>query len=225
MALTGKRKVKAAFTLAELLVVLAIMGLLFVLALPMFGTLTVQSRLEAAANAVHSAAKMARQYAVAHHQPTYLVFNEGQTGDEAAYRAYAVFSINVHTNARPVPQAAGYFATGWEHLPAGVVFDPFAGGTTNIFNPTADQWNGALSKRNELRIGNEVFIVQGFSPEGASGSASHFIFLAEGFTDGGRPVVHAPGAGKQIRFSTLGKSRIVDVVYDSDGMLHTAGAE
>ncbi len=209
------------FTLAELLVVLAIVGILVAIALPALTSITGESKLDAAANAVHSAAKLARQHAIAHDQPTYLVFHDDQsTADpNLAYRAYAVFTINIHTNVLPVPQSAGEFLTGWETLPAGVVFDAVSDPADNLFviNEGAG-WNGALSERNELRIGNTTHVVAGFSPKGETTTSTYWtrrLLLTEGFYDNGT-IVPAKKTGKEIKIDMHGRSIIVDILY-TDG--------
>lgn len=196
------------FTLAEMLVVIALIGLLFALVLPALDSITNASKLDAAANAVHSTSKLARQYALSHAQPTYLVFHNDRA-------AYAVFSINIHTN--PVTQAEGYFLMPWEPLPAGIVFDDTSGGADNMFavSETAN-WDGAISKNNLLKIQGTTYIVQAFDPMGKSGSASHWIHIAEGFYTSDGLQRTAP-RGKQIQFSISGKSRIIDIRYaDND---------
>lgn len=211
------------FTLAELLVVLAIVGILFAIALPALTSITGQSKLGAAANAVHSAAKLARQHAIAHNQPTYLVFHDDQsTADpNLAYRAYAVFTINIHTN--PIDQSAGHFLTGWETLPAGVVFDPVSNIRSNLFDIGTESWQGGLNRNNELRIGSSTYIVFGFKPSGEAASATHHILVAEGTVANGQPTVFSPGQGKLIHFSTIGTSKIMDSVYGEDGEFNLVG--
>lgn len=207
------------FTLAELLVVVAIAAIMFTIALPSFVNLAGTSKLDSAASAVHAAAKLARQYALTHNQPTYLVFHDDQsTADpNLAYRSYAIFTINTHTNAVPVPQSAGYFLTDWETLPAGVVFDDAAGGTYNMFSvSTGATWLGAISKNNELKIQGASYVVLGFKPTGKAGSTTHWIYLAEGFYNNGQ-IQHAAKQGKQIRFDMTGKSQILDIVYNEAG--------
>ncbi|MDF7809173.1 prepilin-type N-terminal cleavage/methylation domain-containing protein [Pontiellaceae bacterium B12219] len=208
------------FTLAELLVVIAIMGALFLIALPALTHITGQTKLEAAANALHSAAKTARQYAVANGQPAYLVLNSGETDSALAYRAYAVFTINIHT---PVISATnGYFIKGWEALPSGIVLDPL-NGTENIFDRGSDDWQGGLNSNNQLKIDGATYVVCGFSPNGEASSASQQIHLAEGAIVGGQPNIYTPGNGKQIHFSTQGKSKIRDTRYDEAGELKILG--
>ncbi|MEE9368110.1 MAG: prepilin-type N-terminal cleavage/methylation domain-containing protein [Pontiella sp.] len=211
------------FTLAELLVVIAIIGIMFAIVLPSLDSITGQSKLDGAANAVHSAAKLARQYAVSKNQPTYLVFNEGQTDSNLAYRAYAVFTINIHTNLPgptiAVPQESGYFMTEWEVLPTGIVFD----NTThqqvpeNILIATAKTWNGALNKNNLLHIQGSTYKVLGYKPSGKIGSNTHWIFLAEGLYNSDGVLVRSSDQGKQIHYDTTGRSRINDTLYDTNG--------
>ncbi len=203
------------FTLLELMAVVALIGILLAIALPAFNAIGGSSRLEAAANEVHAAANLARQYALSRNQPTYLLFNEGQENPDLAYRAYALFTINTHTN--PVDQAAGEFIAGWQLLPEGVVFDPYAGGSDNLFSVSEGAaWNGAIGKNNQLSIQGIDYIVHGYKPTGEAGSTTHWIFLAEGFFDGTR-LQHTSVQGRQIRFGITGQSRILDIRYGSDG--------
>lgn len=213
------------FTLAELLVVISIIGIMFLVALPSLTSLAGQSKLDGAANAVHSAAKMARQFALANNQPTYLVFHDAQstTNHNLAYRSYAVFTINIHTN--PVTQAAGYFLTDWEMLPTGVVFDDLAGSDTNVFQISeGDEWDGAFSKNNLLHIRNDDYIAFGFKPSGKAASATHHIHLAEGSIANGQPFTTSK-QGKQIQFATIGASKIMDYIYGENGNIRILGEE
>jgi prepilin-type N-terminal cleavage/methylation domain-containing protein len=209
------------FTLAELLVVIAIMGALFLIVLPAITNITGQTKLEAAANALHSAAKAARQHAVANNQPAYLVLNSGETDPALAYRSFAVFTINIHS---PIISATnGYFIKGWESLPTGIVMDPFVNSADNIFDAGGDDWQGGLNSNNRLKIEGETYVVCGFSPNGETGSASQQIHLAEGSVVDGQPKIYTPGNGKQIHFTTQGKSKIRDTRYDESGEFRILG--
>lgn len=209
------------FTLAELLVTIGIVGLLFAISLPALVGIAGQSRLEGAANAVHSAAKMAQQHATSQKQPTYLVFNDDQssTNDTLAFQSYAIFTINIHTNISPIPQSAGTFILDWQPLPTGIVFDPVINASTNLFSVSSTKWNGGLNKNNELKIGNQSFIVKGFKPNGSAASKTHFIHLTEGFVAHGEPIIPPTGHGKQIRFDTSGKSMITDYTFNKSGII------
>jgi len=204
------------FTLAELLVVIAIIGILFTIVFPSLNTITGQSKLDGAANAVHTAATLAREYAITHNQPTYIVFNEGQTDSNLAFRAYAVFTINIHTNVIPVPPAAGFFIRDWDILPSGIVFDDQSDADKNLFNVNyAAGWNGALSEHNELKIQGNTYVVAGFTPKGRMSTEQYWtrrLLLAEKHynPNGGRQ-------GKEIRFDLNGRSKIIDLTYDENG--------
>jgi len=210
---------QSGFTLAELLMAIVIIGIMFAIALPSLTSLTGQSKLDSAANAVHSAAKLARQFAVTHNQPTYLVFNEGQTGSNLAYRAYSIFTINIHsrpTGSASVPREAGSFLKEWELLPAGIVFDDQSDSLNNLFNVDySAEWNGALSEQNELRIDGADYVVAGFSPKGATSITRTWnrrLLIAEEFYNpaGGRQ-------GKEIQLDVYGSGKITDLVYDEGG--------
>ncbi|MDF7825577.1 type II secretion system protein [Pontiellaceae bacterium B12227] len=211
------------FTLAELLVVITIIGILFAIALPALNRMSGQSGLEAAANTVHAAAKLARQHAVAHKQPTYLVFHDTQSDPALAYQSYAVFTINIHNP--PVTQSDGYFIKDWERLPAGIIFDPNVAASDNIFSVSSETWQGGLNDNNELLIDGVSYVIQGFKPNGEAASASAQIYLAEGAVSAGRLTVYTPGPGKQIRFRTFGNSAITDGRYDENGNLTVFGED
>ncbi|MDF7800474.1 prepilin-type N-terminal cleavage/methylation domain-containing protein [Pontiellaceae bacterium B1224] len=215
-----RRQAKAAFTLAELLVVIAIIGIMLAIAIPMLANISGETPLEAAAHSVHSAAKMARQHAVANKQPAYLVFHDEFTDPELAYRAYAVFTIDIHSP--PVQASDGYFIKDWEILPVGVVFDPDINPSENLFNVSgAEGWEGGLNKNNLLKIEgvSAPLVVCGFKPSGEVASATHQIHLAEGAVINGQPRITVPGGGQQIHFTTLGKSRLLDTRYEDSGQL------
>ena len=93
----SKSQRNTAFTLIELLVVISIMGLICAITFPALTHSKGTARLDAAADTLHAAVKLARQYAISYNQPTYLVLSEGQQNIDHAYRAFAVFTINIHT--------------------------------------------------------------------------------------------------------------------------------
>ena len=219
MRLKEQMGTRKGFTLAELLVVIAIIGIMFLIALPIFGNLAGQSKLEAAANKVHSAAKLARQYARANNQPTYLVFHNTDTTDDTAlqYRSFAVFSIN--TLATPVTQDDGYYISDWDILPDGIVFDTDSSdGQNNVF-VEGSNWEGGFGRKNRLNIGGKDYTVLGFKPKGFQrNDRINDIFLSEGFYDaGGNLVAPKPRNGARVRVDNMGDSRITDIAYDEEG--------
>jgi len=209
----------AGFTLAELLVVVAIIGIMFLVALPVFSNLAGQSKLEAAANQVHSAAKLARQYARANNQPTYLVLHTADSTDDTdlQYRSFAVFSID--TQATPVTQDDGYYITDWEILPEGIVFDIESTDDLNNVFVEGSAWEGGFGRHNRLDIQGKAYTVLGFKPKGFQRKDRvNDIFLTEGFYDaGGSLVAPTPRNGARIRVDSMGDSRITAIVYDAEG--------
>ncbi len=209
-------KPAAGFTLAELLMAIAIIGILFVIALPVLTNISGLSKLDAAANSVHSATQLARQFAITENQPTYLVLNEGQIDSNLAFRAFAVFTINIHTNVTPIPQEAGYYLKKWERLPEGVVFDDQSSFSNNLFAVDySDKWNGAFNEQNELKIQDNTYVVVGFSPTGQSATSLNHkrrLLIAEEFYNpaGGR-------LGKEIQMDLQGRGFVTDIIYDENG--------
>jgi|GEM_PF-6299101 len=208
------------FTLAELLVVMIIIGIMFIVALPAFMNIAGPSKLDAAAGALQAAIKLARQHAIANSQPTYLVFHTDASTDDPnlAFRSYAVFTIDTH---KPnVSQADGTFITDWETLPAGLVFDAQSAQSENLFIPTSASWNGGLSQNNRLYIDGVTYSVIGFIPRGKTTTFPYWtrrLLLTEGtYIDG--MLRHTSVQGKEVRLERHGNSSIVDVLY-TDGEL------
>lgn len=117
------RRERGAFTLVELLAVIAIMAILLVIAAPLLGT-SASRNLNAAAAPLAATLRLARQLAVAQNQWVWVVFPDDEpslySGDPGevvkAYRAYAVVSSN---------RASGKveYVGEWKYFPAGVYID------------------------------------------------------------------------------------------------------
>jgi prepilin-type N-terminal cleavage/methylation domain-containing protein len=211
----GELKKRSGFTLAELLVTIAIIGIMCVIALPALTNITGQSKMDGAANAVHSAVKLAQQYASAHNQPTYLAFHTDQTDSNLAYRAYSVFTIDIHTN--PVTQAAGKYLTDWEILPDGIVFNNTAAESlNNIFLNNESTWHGGFGANRTLKIGADSYPVVAFGPKGTRSKHDNAndIYLASGFYNRDGQLVLTSQQGECIRVDSRGNSRITPTVYD-----------
>ncbi|MDH3982389.1 MAG: prepilin-type N-terminal cleavage/methylation domain-containing protein [Kiritimatiellaceae bacterium] len=204
------------FTLAELLVSITIITLLFAITLPSLVGIAGQSKLDGAAHAVHSAARLARQYAITHNQPAYLVFHDSQSNPDLAYRAYAVFTINMHSNL--IDQSSGYFLTEWEMLPSGVVFDNRTSeNLNNIFLPSSQSWAGGFNRYRRLFIDPITVPALGFKPRGTQQrDYNNDIHLAEGFYKD-EMFIRTSGYGIHIRVDNMGESHLSTMVYGEQG--------
>lgn len=140
------RRMKRGFTLVELMVVMAIAGVLMMLAMPAFTGISGSAALNGAANELNAVLKQARQNAMTNSEITYVVFPESsslvlnpggtsidcsQDGDEpVANRSYMVFSAK-----RRFDGTGAYDfkrLSNWYHLPQDVVFFT-TGGNNNVF--------------------------------------------------------------------------------------------
>ncbi|MCO5044344.1 MAG: prepilin-type N-terminal cleavage/methylation domain-containing protein [Kiritimatiellae bacterium] len=113
------RGARGGFTLIELLVVVAIMAVMIAIALPRFEDIGRGSKMRAAINELRATIALARQWAVANREDTFLVFPDDQNAvysglstneHKKALRSYAVYS-----------RSRGYLKD-WTYLPNGVYF-------------------------------------------------------------------------------------------------------
>lgn len=143
---------KSGFTLIELLVVVAIIGVLFAIAMPVFGNAGRKDTYRAAQQ-VATTLRLARQHAIATRQWTFVIFpNRDGTyvtdpkalnNIKKCLRSYAVVAVTNNmdkwrSNADEGPVVNGNDSTGkmyfefvsdWKYLPEGVYFDDTAPGS------------------------------------------------------------------------------------------------
>lgn len=230
-----ERKRRGGFTLTELLVVLGLMGAMFFIALPALDNITGASKLDAAANAVHSAVSLARQYAITYNQPTYVLFHDNfsSTNDaNLAFRSYAVFTIKLNNENAQITEDDGYFIREWETLPPGIVFDweayeiPINAANSNPRNVfqinTIRSWDGGFAQNNLLKVDGVDYPVIAWFPEGRI-APSRWIFLAEGFyedIESEEPILQLTSRQcKEIRIYDKGRMTLTDLMYDEAGDL------
>ena len=141
---------KSGFTLIELLVVVAIIGVLFAVAIPVFGNAGRKDTYRAAQQ-VATTLRLARQHAISKRQWTFVIFpNRDGTyvtdpkalnNIKKCLRSYAVVAVTNNmdswrSNADEGPVVNGVmkfeFVSDWKYLPEGVYFDDSAAGKSGL---------------------------------------------------------------------------------------------
>jgi prepilin-type N-terminal cleavage/methylation domain-containing protein len=208
------------FTLTELLLVIALIGMLLATTLPALHTLTGSHQLDAAANALHTSLKTARQYALTHRQPTYLLFKDhiSEADPDTAFKSFAIFTINI--NGATITQKDGYFLQSWNTLPDGIVFDAECLGISNVFEVVSGRsWNGAIGQRNALKVGEHTYPVFGIYPSGnRAGDTTQIISICEGFYHPGTwRLQRTSRQNRSIRVEQSGHSTLQKRLYNNQG--------
>lgn len=164
-----------AFTLAELLVVIAVMGIVIAISIPAFQGIGRGAGMRAATVQVKTTLGLARQWAITHRQRTYVVFPTWYSGMSSnsykACRAYGVFAVT------DLATGSGYYAKDWTFLPPGVVFNTDGTLSATVFANSCLTNVPFPSAGSPQRLMNVV----AFKPDGAGGRVGDYrVYLAEG---------------------------------------------
>lgn len=172
------------FTLIELLTVIAIVGILLVLAIPAFNSLGKASKMQAGVRQISNALNLARQYAITHRTTTRVVFPHDATGSrpEWAYRAFSIIASNrtlvEYTRQNGLANPGTFcweYISKWEVLPEGIVL---SNSVNTLLGPEAFPFPGTSNT-----LAGTLTYIQ-FGPTGAAFSSDRTkrqIFLGEGF--------------------------------------------
>ncbi len=116
---TARLRSSSGFTLAELLIVIGIMAIMFAIAVPRFDDIGRGGKMRAAVNELRSTLALARQWAIANREDVFVVlpddFAAVYSGLSTNEYAKALRSYAVYTRSR------GYIKD-WAYLPLGIYF-------------------------------------------------------------------------------------------------------
>lgn len=141
-SITWRAARKYGFTLAELLAVLVIMGILIAAVVPSLSGLTRSASQRSATLQVRATLVQARQFAISRRITTSVLFPTQGNNTNTGNRAIAVYA-SVSPN--------GYFVTDWQFMPPGVVLTTTNLGTV-IWDPMIFQ-NGYQTQPNIIYTG------------------------------------------------------------------------
>lgn len=210
------------FTLVELLVVVAIMGMLLVLALPAFETMGRRS-LSTVSPGLISTLRLARQHAITHRQYVWVVFPDkdalNYTGAEVnmALRAYAVIAGD--SDNKPAE-----YISEWRYLPQGIYFNPDTALNNNVFKSYDSSGATAYFPfPNDKANKDHNLPAILFKPNGRS-----YLFGGSGWSDYGRADVHwynavmtvDTNAGTLGALQTTGHTSLALRVFNKTGQVY-----
>jgi prepilin-type N-terminal cleavage/methylation domain-containing protein len=117
------RRIGAAFTLVELLVVIAVMLILLVMAVPAFNGIGRGTALNGAGNSVSNLVYLARQNSLAKNALTAVIL-PGASGTDADFHAFALYEAVPHADGTPITTADWKPLGAWQTLPVSVIVEP-----------------------------------------------------------------------------------------------------
>lgn len=178
----GNRRAKA-FTLIELLAVIAIIAVLMSVTMPAFLNMGKGSALRSAQTQVRSALSLARQYAIMNNTSVRFIVAGVDGGTyssqdlDKCLRAYAVYDLGENSTLNNLDDK---YAKEWEYLPQGVVFDVLrTNNPVSMFHSPLTPAAHNMKFPNSASTGTRQFYFIEFSPDGRA-NASRSVILSEG---------------------------------------------
>lgn len=167
------------FTMVEVLIVIALMGMMLSLALPAFQGIGAGAKVTSAIMGLRGTVSLARQWAISHNEDTYVVF---PAGGEFSFNGKKLRSYTV------IGEKSGLIKE-WVYLPDGVYFHKGANwdGGVCVIRPGEDESCSSISpeacEQLGIESGDELYLI-GFDSLGQSIKdtvGTLRIYLAEGY--------------------------------------------
>ncbi|MCX6997570.1 MAG: prepilin-type N-terminal cleavage/methylation domain-containing protein [Kiritimatiellaeota bacterium] len=197
---TGRRpRPRAAFTLAELLAVMAIVGIMIAVAAPALVGLSRGASLRGATAQLKSGLSLARQYAITRRQMVYVLFpvwaNDSQPIDPSRSKAFHAYAMCTLSNNIP------FFLTDWTFLPQGVIIH-----TNSDIYPGGAAYTCTNFPANQGLLSPSSVPVLRFKTDGSVQSGEFYIHinLNEGYiTSNGTPTTKSNSFTNQLTVNGL----------------------
>ena len=188
---------RTAFTLAELLAVIAIIGIMIAASAPSITSLMRGAGVRGATTQLKSGLSLARQYAITHRTPVYVVLpvwaNDPQANDpnkSKGYRSFGICSFTATTDTNGITSTNFSYIQDWQVLPQGVLLQTNSTGFTTTNLPAS------------CGLTSPIVLAFCFKTDGSLrsvGSSTLNLSLREGYlNNSGTPILRNNGFSNQV---------------------------